>query len=536
MAFLRYVGSFSVSVLCATLALAQPGGPPPGGGEGPPPGGRGPGGPGGFGQPDREILDQFDVDGNGRLDGEEREAARAWVSEQDANRGGGRRRGPRGPGRGQAAGPLPHQTDDAMTLDPNEVPHYPEADLYDTGVVRTLFFEFEDEHWYDQLVAFYHSDIEVPARMVVDGEEVGEVGVRFRGNSSFMAAKKSMNISIDAFENGLRLDGFKTLNLLNANGDASMMREALYAHISNQYMPAPRANFVRVVINGRYWGTYVNVEQINKDFIEHHYDTRAGVRWKVPADFSGRGGLVWHGDELAPYESAYELKTGSAGEDDWRDLIELCRLLKETPAQELPEVLPEVLDVEEALWFLALDNVLMDQDGYYSRGSDYGLYKDPAGRFHLLTYDNNEAFMVGRGGPGGFGGPGGRRGPGGRGGLRNGPEGGGAAAMRDPLEHADNPDRPLIHALLSVPEWRATYLEHVAQINREWMDWQHIGPVVERYRELIEEAVAQDPLGPGAAGFGDAIAGDEARSLQGFFNARHESLLNHPALNDAQQH
>ncbi|XAL98019.1 hypothetical protein OT109_10460 [Phycisphaeraceae bacterium D3-23] len=103
--------------------------------------------------------------------------------------------------------------------------------------------------------------------------------------------------------------------------------------------------------------------------------------------------------------------------------------------------------------------------------------------------------------------------------------------MRDPLEHADNDGRPLIHALLSVPEWRDTYLAHVAQINREWMDWQRIGPVIEGYRILIEDAVAQDPLGPGTAGFDRAIEGGVGlSSLRGFFDARHEYLAEHPAL------
>lgn len=105
--------------------------------------------------------------------------------------------------------------------------------------------------------------------------------------------------------------------------------------------------------------------------------------------------------------------------------------------------------------------------------------------------------------------------------------------MRDPLEHADNAGRPLIHALLAVPEWRETYLDHVAQINREWMDWQALGPVVEGFRGLIEDAVADDPLGPGAEGFDAAIDGGGLGSLRGFVEARHASLSDHPALEGA---
>ena len=32
-------------------------------------------------------------------------------------------------------------------------------------------------------------------------------------------------------------------------------------------VPAPKANFVRLVINGENWGIYANVQQFNKDFL-----------------------------------------------------------------------------------------------------------------------------------------------------------------------------------------------------------------------------------------------------------------------------
>ncbi|MDE0889672.1 MAG: CotH kinase family protein, partial [Phycisphaerales bacterium] len=69
------------------------------------------------------------------------------------------------------------------------------------------------------------------------------------------------------------------------------------------------------------------------------------------------------------------------------------------------------LDIHETIRFLAIDNAFLDSDGYYSRGSDYYIYKAPDGAFHLLHYDNNETFGGGHGGgPGGRGGPGGPNG------------------------------------------------------------------------------------------------------------------------------
>lgn len=40
------------------------------------------------------------------------------------------------------------------------------------------------------------------------------------------------------------------------------------------------------------------------------------------------------------------------------------------PDEQLDTDLDRLLNVDRALWFRAVDNVLMDDDGYFSRGSD----------------------------------------------------------------------------------------------------------------------------------------------------------------------
>ena len=360
---------------------------------------------------DIELHDRFDADEDGRLDRSERDLAREEASNRPPRR---RRGGP--PDRERAPEPRPETLPDALRIDPEDtkaVPRLEGTGLYDRDVLHTIFLQFPEDDWHQEMSAFHGTDVEVPAMLMLDGRPIGEVGVSYRGNTSFdMPAKKSFGISIDAYDDDLRIDGRRTLNLLNANGDDSMMREVLFSNIAEDYLPAPKANFVRVVVNGVYLGVYGNVEQINKDFTKTHHDSRKGVRWKVPPDFSGGGALAYHGPDRSEYESRYELKTDSAGPEDWDALIEVCRVLAETPDEELEETLPRHFDVDEIIRFLALDNAMVDSDGYYSRGSDYYVYMDPDGIFHLVHYDNNETFGRGARG-GGRGGPGG---PGGRGG------------------------------------------------------------------------------------------------------------------------
>jgi spore coat protein CotH len=428
---MNQVGRLWVVSLCgltlATFAHAQPPNPPFDE-DGPPPefgpgDFGGPGGPMGFGGPpggmggvqeDRKVVAQFDKDGDKRLNAAERKAAREFLAKDRAN---SRNRGPgRRPfGRNEAGEP----GQPGPRISPADVKFFPDAPLYASNVLRTLFLEFEETDWEKELEDFHGTDVEVPARLTVDGKTYPDVGVHFRGASSYMmlgtGRKRSLNLSLDFAHEDQRLRGYRTLNLLNAHEDSSFLRTVLYYDVAREYVPAPKANFVRLVINGESWGVYVNVQQFNKDFVKEWFGTKKGARWKVPGSPQGRGSLAYLGEDAARYKRIYEIKTKDDPES-WAGLIRLCKVLNETPADKLEEALAPLLDIDGALKFLALENVLVNNDGYWVRTSDYDLYQDEKGRFHVIPYDANETFSLGGGpggGPGFGGGPGGPSGPGG---------------------------------------------------------------------------------------------------------------------------
>lgn len=403
------------------------------------------------------------------------------------------------------------------TLTPADVTSYPNAPLYDTSVVRTLFFEFENKDWESELEDFNNTDVDVPATLTVDGKTYKDVGVHFRGASSYFMVpaghKRSLNVSLDHAEKSQRLGGYKTLNLLNANGDPSFMSSVLYSAIANRYIPAPRANFVRVVINGECWGLYVNVQQFDAIFVNERFAQSAGetgkeskkkgARWKVPGSPNGAAGLDFIGESIDDYKRRYEIKT-SDNDEDWIALRELCRTLSNTPIDELEGALKPILDIDGALWFLALDVSLGNSDGYWTRASDYSIYRDPKGMFHVIPHDMNEAFSD-HGPPGGMRGPRSGRGrpvdgppaspqdgsPGGGPGMR-GPGGGAGGAELDPLVGGDDMRKPLRSRLLAVPALRAKYLEYVKTLAKDDLAWDRIGPQIAAHRALIEPIVKAD--------------------------------------------
>jgi len=352
---------------------------------------------------ERKLLKTFDKDGNGRLDAEERKAARESLAQEGRGPGGFPKMGFGPPGMGRKQDP----PKPGPKVDPADVKTYPAAvGLYEPTALRTLFLDFENKDWEAELQDFHGSDVLVPCMLTVDGKKYRNVGVHFRGMSSYMGVpagyKRSLNLSMDFADPKQRLLGYKTLNLLNEHEDASMMTTVLYSHIARQYMPAPKANFVKVVINGESWGIYDNVQQFNKEFLKENYKTEKGARWKVRGNPGARGGLEYFGDRIDDYKRVFQIKSDD-DDKSWKALIHLCKVLNETPADRLEETLKPILDIDGVLWFLALDMALINGDGYWVRSSDYSLFLDDKGKFHIVPSDMNEAFRP-AGGPG-MGGP-----------------------------------------------------------------------------------------------------------------------------------
>lgn len=417
--------------------------------------------------------------------------------------------------------------------------------FYDEGTVRTLFFEFENTDWEKELADFNNTDVEVPAKLTVDGKTYEGVGVHFRGASSYFTVgegrKRSLNVSLDFTHKDQNVGGYRTLNLLNSHEDPSFLRTVLHSHIAREYLPAPKANFVQVVVNGENWGIYVSVQQFNKEFTREFFGSTKGARWKVQGSPGGRGTFAYLGDDQEAYENIYILKTKESPKV-WADLANLMKVLNETPADRLEAALKPILDVEGALKFLALENTLINNDGYWIRTSDYATYQDDSGKFHLVPHDMNECFAR-PGGPG-FGGGGGRRGPGGPqggpggpngpggfggpGGPQGGPGGGGGARVEgvklDPLLAAKDASKPLLSKLLAVPALRERYLTHCRDIADNWLTWEKLGPLTQKLHDLIaaevkadtrkldsteafEKSVAEDVAGTGFGPFGGGAMG-----------------------------
>lgn len=354
------------------------------------------------------------------------------------------------------------------------------ADVYDESVLRTLEITFHQANWQTQLTQNKAAKTYIKADLRVNGQVYKDVGVRYRGNSSYNAVtgiKKPFKIKLNEFVAGQDLYGYSTLNLNNGFRDPTFVREVLSYWVFRQFLPAPKANWVKLVINNQSYGVYVNVQQINADLLEEWLRSSQGNRYRAE---KGTGGnqhtpaLTYLGNVPSNYTTGYELKTENAV-GAWNDIMQLCTVLNTTTQAQLPAELPRVLDVDGALRYLAGNSLLPAVDSYIGRTAhNYYVYFDTHhGRAVLIPWDLNASF---------------------------GANGWLTVAQKQTLDpfYSMNVNRPLLNNVVNTAvkggEWRARYIAHLRTMLHQVYDWKVLGAKVTEYQKLIGAEVQQDTL------------------------------------------
>jgi hypothetical protein len=358
-----------------------------------------------------------------------------------------------------------------------------ETGLYNRDQIREFFLEFDDPNYWTLLGQYYNTENYVSATLTVDGVVYPQVGVQFRGQTSYMnvqnSEKKSFAIKTDAFIAGQDIDGYNNFNLNNCFGDQSFMREFLYYSIIHRHVPAAKCAYVKLYLNGESWGLYPSVQQLNKDFLEEWYLSNDGSNWRADAGTTtpggggpgGGGGPSWGdgtaalnylGMDATEYQQYYTLKSSSTT-DPWGELIETCDVLNNTPLATLPAELPDVLDIDRTLWVLAVENAFADDDSYIYKGKmDYFCHRDvETGRMTIQEYDANSILS-------------------------------GNNLSWPPFYNANNVNYPLLNRIMQIPAWRQRYLAHYRIVLQDLLNPAVVNPILDQYSDMIDAEVQAD--------------------------------------------
>ena len=263
--------------------------------------------------------------------------------------------------------------------------------IFNTSTIHTIKFYFSQAKWYDSLVTYKPLDKKMKGNVMIDGKTYNNVGVQFKGNSSFNnpGKKKSWKIDFNEYDSTLECNKEKTLNLNNGFKDPTMMREKITLDFCiRNGIAAPRCTYANVYVNDTLWGFYTIVEQVDKTFLKHWYADNNGNLFKGDPS----GSLQWYGSTVSSYNTKYELKTNKT-QNNWSDLIHLIDELNNTPAADLHDSLEAVLETNSAINVWAVNILFANLDSYQGSGHNYYIFHDSTyNKFNWITWDVNEAF------------------------------------------------------------------------------------------------------------------------------------------------
>ena len=253
----------------------------------------------------------------------------------------------------------------------------------------------------DWIYANPWSDREFHAIFVFDNgtvrDTIDPVGFRLRGNTSRQSKKKSFKVSFNTFTPGGKYYGVEKLNLNGEHNDPTVMRSKVMWDILRKWdIPAPRANHVRVYINGAYYGLYINVEHIDEEFALSRFGNKDGNLYKClyPADLAYRGTdpdnyKIWSGSRWV-----YELTTNEE-ENDFSDLAAFIGVLENSQNGSLVCDLDALFNTYDYLKVMAAQIFCGDWDGYlYNKNNFYLYHNTLTGKFEYIPYDVDNTFGI----------------------------------------------------------------------------------------------------------------------------------------------
>ena len=128
----------------------------------------------------------------------------------------------------------------------------------------------------------YEDDIYIPATVTYKGQTWEDTRMRIRGDGSRIYKKKSLKIK---FDGDLFYTGRETLNLNADIADKSYMHAYLSSMLFNQTgYPCFESEHVKLYLNGEYLGLYIQIENMDEDFLKARGLDPNGNLYKATVD------------------------------------------------------------------------------------------------------------------------------------------------------------------------------------------------------------------------------------------------------------
>ncbi len=204
------------------------------------------------------------------------------------------------------------------------------------------------------------------------------IGVRLKGQASRYDVKFPMKIKFDAFVPGQKFLGLKRLTLNNMVQDSSFIHEVTaYKLYRSAGVPAPRASYSQVSVDGTYFGVYLNLESI---------DTVFGARWYKSTKHIYSGP---YNCDIVPGNTCYEASIGNTDRTD----LAVAGAAADLHGEAWWNTINQVADMPRVIKLMATDIFLSNWDGYTDAvQNNHFVHFDDKGKFTIIPWGLDQTF------------------------------------------------------------------------------------------------------------------------------------------------
>ena len=192
--------------------------------------------------------------------------------------------------------------------------------------------------------------------------------------------KRSLNLSFDFADGEAGVQRLQDAQPAQRQAIRAFCARCSTPRSPAHYVPTPKMNYMRVVINGESWGLYLNTAAVQQGLPARLFQVRRRARAGRRPAARAAGGINYLGDDSPHYKRFYEITSKGRSEGLGRS-DQRVQGAQQTPPDKLEAALAPIFDIDGALKFLAVEVALVNTDGYWTRASDYSLYQDDKGVF-----------------------------------------------------------------------------------------------------------------------------------------------------------
>lgn len=275
------------------------------------------------------------------------------------------------------------------------------GDVFDDTHLHEIRLYFKESNFWDSLVFFkkQKDSLEInhysKCDVSMDGVDLKDVGIRLKGESSYdftKTKKKSFKLDYNCYVKKQKMKGIRRINLNNNYKDPSLLREKLALDImAKAGLPSPRSAFAKVYINDEYWGLYLMVEAVNKEFLKKNFGEASGNLY-----FGEPNGTLEKLAKEEDYQRSYRKKNNKK-KNEWSDLIQFVTVLNGMETEQKQEAdLDSIFKLDACMKIWAVNNLLVNVDAYnLMYPHNYFLYHDTSSKkLNWINYDYNYSFAA----------------------------------------------------------------------------------------------------------------------------------------------